>query len=103
LLEQLESDPAHQKDAGLGVFGPGQFCVRTVETNRSKIKTKRTIRTVEPCPGAGKLLGEVFAHTDDLGAMSGKKQCSLAHRDRELNTNPSNSERMKNSTTDAHG
>ena len=41
--------------------------------------------------------GEVFTHSDFLRALSGKQQCGLVHRGREIDTSPSHRESMKNS------
>jgi hypothetical protein len=86
-LEQLKRDPAYEQNARLRVFGFGQFCFRPIETNRSEVVAERGVGAVKPRLGAGKFFSKVFAHADDLRALSGKQECGFAHKGRILNTN----------------
>ncbi len=56
----------------LRVFCLGQIRFRPFKTNFGQIVAKRSIGAVEPRFRAGKFFGEVFAHADDLCALTGE-------------------------------
>jgi hypothetical protein len=77
--EELKGDPADEVDSGLGVFRLGEFIFRAVEADLAEGVTQGVIGLVEESLGGRECLGEVAAHTDALGALSGEKQCSFLH------------------------
>ena len=81
-LEQFKRDPAHEENSGLRVFGLGEFPFRAGEADAGQVVAQRFIGALEPLPGGGKILGELFAHADRLCALAGKHQSRLAHAPR---------------------
>jgi hypothetical protein len=71
-LEQLEGNPAHEKNSRLGIFSPGQFRLRAVETNGGQVVAQRGVGAVKPGFGRGIFFGQVLAHADGLGALAGE-------------------------------
>ena len=52
---------------------------RAVKTDGGEVVAERGIGAVEPGAGRREFFGQVPAHADGLGALSGKQQCGFAH------------------------
>lgn len=72
--EEFECDPTDKKDRGLCVFCARQFRFRSIEAEAGDVVTEQLIGLIQQGAGGWEMAGEIPAHSDCLGALTGKEE-----------------------------
>ena len=77
LLQEFHGDPADQIDGRLGVLGAGQLILGSLEGDLAERVSEDLVGLAESGLGLWKRGGEVLAHADHLGSLSGEEKRGL--------------------------
>ena len=72
------------EDGGLGDLRKLEFVFRTFPAQLRDAVSERRVGFFEHLFSSGVTIGEVFAHANGLGALSGEEECDLFHEDGRL-------------------
>ena len=78
-LEQLKATQLTRKIPGCAFSVLVSSASGPLKQMRGEVVAERGVGAVEPRFGGRKFFGQVFAHADDLRALSGKQECGFAH------------------------
>ncbi len=59
----------------MGHFGEPKLLLGTLETKPTQLKTQDLIRLLKDLASLVKPIGQIFAHAEVLGTLSGKDKC----------------------------